>query len=267
MIPFLCVLAGLLGLYLLTLRGRAGHKGLQQLQGWSYAHRGLHGNGLPENSLAAFRAAVDAGYGCELDVHLMKDGNLAVIHDHSLKRTAGVDVRIEDLTLADLENYRLEGTDEKIPTLPQVLALFAGKVPLIVELKEYKSNHQALTAGAVQALSRYEGVYCIESFSPHCIHDLKKKYPHIIRGQLATNFMKARHMPLPVRVMMTCLLTSFLTRPDFIAYDFDHRKNLSVFLSRKLWGIQGVSWTLRSQEAYDAAVKEGYLPIFENFLP
>ena len=99
------------GLY--ALKGRTGHPGMEALKGWGYAHRGLHKEGIPENSVAAFRAALDKGYGIELDIHLMKDGNLAVIHDASLLRTAGVDVQIEDLTAEDLEDYRLEGTEEK----------------------------------------------------------------------------------------------------------------------------------------------------------
>ena len=100
----------LLLLYVLALRCRRGNKELPKLRGWAYAHRGLHGKGVPENSMEAFRLALEGGYGIELDVHLMADGNLAVIHDPSLKRTAGADVQIEDLKLEDLPQYRLEGT-------------------------------------------------------------------------------------------------------------------------------------------------------------
>ena len=116
-------------LYLLALRGRKGHPLLEQLRQWKYAHRGLHGNGVPENSMAAFQLALDSGYGIELDIHLLADGNLAVIHDASLLRTAGVDVKIEDLTTQDLCNYRLENSEEMIPTFRQVLELFDGKAP------------------------------------------------------------------------------------------------------------------------------------------
>ena len=98
------------GAYLFMVKVSSGHPGLKQLQKFSYAHRGLHGNGIPENSMAAFRAALEKGYGIELDIHLMADGELAVIHDTSLKRSSGVYVKITDLTTADLENYRLEGT-------------------------------------------------------------------------------------------------------------------------------------------------------------
>ena len=97
-------------LYLLAIRGRTGHPLMAELRKWRYAHRGLHGNGVPENSLAAFEAALNGGYGIELDLHLLADGNLAVMHDPSLRRTAGEDVKIFDLKTEDLTNYHLEGT-------------------------------------------------------------------------------------------------------------------------------------------------------------
>ena len=90
---------------LLAVMGRRNHAGLKALQGWGYAHRGLHSQGIPENSMAAFKAALDGGYGIELDIHLTKDGDLAVIHDTSLKRTAGADIKITDLTLAEASSY------------------------------------------------------------------------------------------------------------------------------------------------------------------
>jgi len=117
------------GLYVLSTQGRTGHPGLSALQGWNYAHRGLHDAEKPENSMAAFRAALENGYGIELDIHLIKDGNLAVIHDTSLLRTTGRDGKITDLTTEDLANYHLNGTQETIPTFRQVLELFAGKAP------------------------------------------------------------------------------------------------------------------------------------------
>ena len=256
-------------LYLLTLMGRTGHKGLKTLQRFRYAHRGLHGNGIPENSMAAFRAALERGYGIELDLHLMKDGNLAVIHDSSLMRTAGADVIIEDLTAEDLKIYRLEGTDEAIPLFSQVLSLCAGKVPMIVELKTARGNHVPLVAVAKELLADYPGVYCIESFDPFCVHQVKKQWPAAIRGQLSENFLRTnpKHLSRLLQYVMTFLLTSFLTRPDFIAYRYVDRKNLSLWLSRKLWHLQGVAWTVKSQEDLIQAEEEGYLPIFEGFLP
>ena len=263
------ILVVLFLLYAFALRCRKGHSGLEALRGWNYAHRGLHGQGIPENSMAAFREALEGGYGIELDVHLMADGNLAVIHDPSLKRTAGVDVHIEDLTLADLDNYRLEGTDEKIPTLPQVLALYDGKAPMIVELKPERNNHAALTKAVCDLLDGYHGVYCLESFDPRCIHWLRKNRPELIRGQLGEDFVRNPKSKLPTALKwaLTLQLENFLVVPDFVSYKFADRKKLGIFLARKLWGAQGVSWTITSQADLDAAVREGWLPIFEGFRP
>ena len=255
-------------LYLLALTGRTGHKGLRKLRGWGYAHRGLHGNGVPENSMLAFRKALEGGYGIEFDVHLMKDGNLAIIHDSSLKRTAGADVLIEDLTVEDLENYRLEGTDEKIPLFSELLDLYAGKAPLIIELKAH-GNHAELSKAVCDAMEGYKGVYCMESFDPRVVQWLRKNRPEIIRGQLAENFLKVKQNPLNIviKFIMTNHLMNFLTMPDFVAYKFADRNTLGTRICRKFWKLQGVSWTIRSQEDFDTAVREGLLPIFENFKP
>ncbi len=262
------ILLILLALWLLAIRGRKNHPGLKTLQGWSYAHRGLHGQGIPENSMAAFRAALDAGYGIEFDLHLLKDGNLAVIHDSALQRTTGAQGRIEDLTTEDLQHYHLEGTAETIPTFRELLDLYAGNAPLIVELKPVGGNQAPLAEAACRMLESYPGAYCIESFDPRCIHWLKKNRPRIIRGQLSENFFRTRQdLSLPLQFLLTNLLGNFLTRPDFVAYKFADRKGLSPLLCRRLWGIQGVSWTLRRKEDYDTALREGWLPIFEGFRP
>jgi len=254
--------------FVLATRGRRKHPGLEKLRGWNYAHRGLHDATKPENSLAAFRAAVEHGYGMELDVHLLKDGKLAVIHDSLLKRTTGAEGKVEDLTEDQLSGYHLEGTDQTSPTLQQVLEVCDGKTPLIIEIKTDGGNYAALTQAVCELLQSYHGLYCIESFDPRCIRWLKKNRPQIIRGQLSSNYLvKKAKQPWVLRFAMTCLLTNFLTMPDFVAYDFAHRKSLGCFLSRKLWGVQGVTWTLRSMEEYSLAVQEGWLPIFENFTP
>ena len=266
MINMLVILALI---YLLAIRCRSGHAGLKDLQGWSYAHRGLHSPGIPENSMAAFRAALDHGYGVELDVHLMKDGNLAVIHDSLLNRTTGQPGRIEDLTTEELKQYRLEGTEETIPEFMEVLTLFNGKAPIIVELKPVDGNHAALTEAACKMLETYRGVFCMESFDPRCIAWLKKNRPDIIRGQLTENFFRTRNdLGDVLRFALTHCLTNVTTVPDFIAYKFADRKStISTELCRKLWKAQGVTWTLKTKEDYDTAVVEGWLPIFEGFIP
>lgn len=262
----LFVILSLFILYVLSLMGR--REDMAPLRRFRYAHRGLHSEGVPENSMAAFRKALENGYGIELDVHLLKDGTLAVIHDSSLKRVTGREGNVEDLTREELKQCHLLGTEETIPEFWQVLELFQGKAPMIIELKSFAGNHAALSEAVCQAMEGYQGLYCMESFDPYCVHWLKENRPDIIRGQLSENFLRSGGpYPWIIRLIVSFYLENFLTRPDFIAHKFSDRKNLSCFLCRKLWGIQGVSWTIRSQKDLETAEKEGWLPIFEGFIP
>ena len=271
-IIILIILAVLFLLYLLCLRCRRGHADWAHFRQWRYAHRGLHNKerGIPENSMAAFKLAAANGFGAELDVHLMKDGNLAVIHDASLLRTAEADVLIEDLTAEELENYRLEGTEQRIPLLEDVLPLFVDRAPLIVELKAERGNAEALAAAACKVLDKYKAEYCVESFDPRCLMWLWQNRPDVIRGQLSENFTAhgdAQHLPGGVRWILTNLLLNVRTRPDFIAYRFEDRANLSLRLCRGFYRVQEASWTVRDRETMEKAEAAGNLVIFENFDP
>lgn len=263
---------GALGAWSLLLKPRRNQPGWDRLEGVRYAHRGLHDPALniPENSMAAFRRAVAHGFGAELDVHLMADGQLAVVHDSSLKRVCGADVYIEDLTAADLERYPLMGTQETIPLFAQVLELFQGKTPLVIELKVERGNAYALTDAVMSALEGWDGVYCLESFHPAALLRLKEKYPQALRGQLSQNFLKpgeANGLSLPVRFLLTNLLTTAATRPDFIAYNWKDRGNASLRLMKALYGVHEVSWTVRDRETMDALDRAGASSIFEGFVP
>ena len=275
-IYILIIFAALAGLFFIALlvyaflvRGRKGHPGLAALQGWNYAHRGLHDETRPENSMAAFRAALEQGYGIELDVHLLKDGNLAVIHDYSLDRITGIEGKVEDLTIQQLQQYHLAGTDQTIPTFREVLDLYNGKAPLIVELKAIGNNAAALTEAVCDILENYNGVYCLESFDPRCVRWLRKHRPQLIRGQLSENFFRSDTsvLPAPLKFVMTHQLTNFLTLPDFVAFRYSDRKTLGNFLVRKLWRVQGVTWTLKNPDQHKTALQEGWIPIFEDYLP
>jgi glycerophosphoryl diester phosphodiesterase len=267
-ISIMAFVALLAVLCLWCMKGRIGHPNLAELRRWHYAHRGLHDASKPENSMSAFRAALVGGYGIELDIHLMKDGNLAVLHDSSLKRTAGADVRIEDLTAADLVNYHLSGTGECIPLFSNVLKLFAGNAPLIVELKVVGNNVTSLCQAACKLLDNYSGPYCIESFDPRAVAWFRKHRPNVIRGQLSENWVgRKNEMPLLLQWMLTNHITNIYTRPDFIAYKYADRNGLGTRLCRNLCKIQGVSWTIRTPNDFKIAVKEGWIPIFEGFTP
>ena len=218
--------------------------------------------------MAAFRKARDMGYGVELDVHLLADGNLAVIHDSQLKRMTGSEGRIEDLTTAQLRSYRLNGTEETIPEFRQVLDLYAGRAPLIVELKVMGNNYAALCERACEMLDSYKGVYCMESFDPRCVYWLKKKRPDVIRGQLTENYFKRKNkLPFVLKCLLTHQMLNFLTMPDFVAYRYEDCATFSYWLVRKFWKTEGVAWTLDNREDYEKAVQDGLIPIFENIIP
>ncbi|MBQ9392986.1 MAG: glycerophosphodiester phosphodiesterase [Oscillospiraceae bacterium] len=267
----LLILLILCELLALALRCRRGHPDWKYLRLWRYAHRGYHDKPtIPENSMAAFRRAVENGFGAELDVHLMKDGRLAVIHDSSLKRTAGADVAVEDLTAEELAQYRLEGTDEHIPLLEEVLPLFEGYSALVVELKSERGNYDALAETTVAMLDRFSVRYCIESFDPRCLRWLRRHRPEIVRGQLSHQFLRHKEdvgLGKLIQFALGNLLMNFMGVPDFVAYDFDDRRCAALRLCRKLFRVQEIDWTIRSREAMLTAERDGALVIFERFDP
>lgn len=156
----------LLLLWGLAVRGKKSPFGFYGLYRYRYAHRGLYdaASGVPENSLTAFRLAVEHGCGAELDVHLSKDGRLVVMHDGKLLRMTGVDRRIVDCTADELDALRLDGTEEKIPYLEEVLPIFAGRTPLIIELKPDDGNAAALARKTVVLLKNSRS--CASASSP-----------------------------------------------------------------------------------------------------
>ena len=268
LIWILTVLAVAALLVWFLLHGRKSGQGWEKLQGVRYAHRGFHDKpSVPENSLPAFRRAAEAGYGAELDVHRTKDGRLAVVHDSDLTRVCGRSGIVEDLTAAELSQYRLEGTEETIPFLEEVLPLFEGRTSLVVEIKPSRDNHDILTQAAMECLDRFRTDYGMESFDPRVLVWLRRNRPEVLRGQLSQSYWKRPEgKSLWRRLALTQLLTNVATRPDFVAYRFEDRKNISVALCRWM-GIRTVFWTIRSMADLQAAETEGALPIFERFDP
>lgn len=271
----MCYVYGLLGFLVLcgtlwcyATGGRRDHPQWAIFQRFRYAHRGLHGEGIPENSMAAFERAYEAGYGVELDVHLTGDGNLAVIHDKSLLRTAGVDVAVSALSVRELKRYTLEGTEERIPLLEEVLELFQNGPPLLVELKADYYDTSELVARAVETLDRYRVRYCVESFHPGVIRWLRCHRPDICRGQLSRNFWRDRgELKGWQSFIMTNLLSNFLTRPDFISIQTASRTLPSVRMCRRLHHLALFCWTVRSQAEMEQVEKDGAMVIFEGFTP
>ena len=238
---------------------------LKKLLNARYAHRGLHSKPrVPENSVEAFRRAVLDGFGIELDLHLTADGRLAVIHDASLKRTCGVDLKIEDLTLAEAQQYFLEDSSEVIPDFEEVLKLVAGYVPLVVELKVEGGNEEALCIRTLKALEAYEGLYCIESFDPKAVMWLKKHRPEVVRGQLAGALKKDGFpMSQAADFLLKNLWVNVLGKPDFVAYKFEDRDNRAF---KKYKGAK-FFWTIRSYEDMKKAEATPAAVIFEKFNP
>ncbi len=242
---------------------------LLSLAKYDYAHRGLHNNdkGVPENSLKAFRIAAEAGFGIELDLQLTKDKRVVVHHDADLKRSCGADVRIADLTFDELSAYSLFGTEEKIPTFEDAMLAIGRRVPVIVEIKNYQSSGRICPL-VLPILEDYSGEYTIESFDPFIVRWFKEHAAQILRGQLMDRLEKGKNgLNFFTAFMARNMLTNFLARPDYEAYNFEFRQNPSLRLSRRALGMQEVSWTLKNPADYQAAKADGCICIFEGFEP
>ncbi|MBR6679822.1 MAG: glycerophosphodiester phosphodiesterase [Clostridia bacterium] len=228
-----------------------------------YAHRGLHGNGIPENSLAAFEKACEAGYGIELDVQLSRDGVVMVFHDYTLVCMTGCDKRLCELDAEELTSLFLDSSDQTIPTFAQVLSLVDGRVPILVELKGEDLN-TALCEKVAAQLKDYSGEYCLESFNPLLIGNIRKHLPDALRGLLYTNVCRDKKKSSALNIALTAMALNVVAKPDFIAYNKTDRDSLPVKLTTGLWGAPKFVWTVRSLEELEDAHKRGESPIFEN---
>ena len=236
------------------------------LTGHHYAHRGYFDNdsAAPENSMAAFRAAIDAGYGIELDVQMSADGVPMVFHDGDLERMCGVSGKIWEYTCAELQQMRLLDTEETIPTFGEVLELIAGQVPVIVEYKLDRVNTDVCQAGNA-LLQNYDGDYCIQCFHPLALMWYKKNAPEVVRGQLSQSFWEEeKHHGDVLHALLSYMIENVVTRPDYIAYQFDDADNLSFRLCRAM-GAKTAAWTLRNPADYEIAKEDFDLFIFDSF--
>lgn len=233
-----------------------------------FAHRGLHDNDseAPENSMAAFRKAVEAGFGMEMDVHVTKDGIPVVFHDFTLERICGENIEIEECSYEELRQFTLCRSRERIPRFEDVLNMVNGRVPLIVEIKSEKVD--VAFCGVIDKLLRaYSGEYCIESFNPMVLWWFRRHHNGVVRGQLSSNFRKDGGYTHVMYFFMEHLLLNFLTKPDFIAYNYKFYREPGRKICRGLYHRPAVAWTIQSQRDLEAMCRKFDIFIFDSFCP
>lgn len=227
------------------------------------AHRGLHNQQLDENSLGAFKAAIEHGYGIELDVHPLKDGGLVVVHDTNLKRVTGVDVNVETLSEEDLKKYPLLLSKEKIPTLKEVFDLVAGKFPILVELKVEGKFNPELPSRVLKLLENYPKTdnIAIQSFNPYAMKYLKEKDAPYPLGQLVSNKLDGQSKF--VCWLFRTLNVLKISRAEFIAFDIKYLPSRPVKRYRRK-GYPILTWTIDDEEKLLRARKYADNIIFET---
>lgn len=227
------------------------------------AHRGLHNNHLPENSLGAFANAINEGYAIELDVQQIADGTVIVFHDYSLSRMTGKDGYTKNLIKAELGSYTLANTEYSIPTLAEVLELVDGQVPILIEVKN-EGKVGSLEKATYDLLKDYNGDFAIQSFNPYSLEWFKNNAPQIWRGQLSS-FFKGENLSFGKRfALKRMLLNKKVSCPDFISYNATNLPNLYVNRYKKL---PLLAWVVRSQTEYMHVAKHCDNIIFEGFEP
>lgn len=228
-----------------------------------FAHRGLHGNGIPENSVPAFSAAAEAGYGIELDIRLTADGKVVVFHDSTLDRVCGAAGSVEKSDYADLLCLGLSGTGEHIPLLAEVLETVNGKVPLMIELKGEAVRDTRLCSAAYGLLKSYGGDYCIESFNPFLLREYGRLDRRTARGILSSDFLRdGVKNNLPLYFFSSRLLMNFICRPDFISYSRDYPRFYPHRICRLL-GARTACWTSRGKREIAEDTRQFDIVIFE----
>ncbi len=237
------------------------------------AHRGLHDRaaGRIENSPAAFRAAVEGGWGIELDVQLSADGEAMVFHDYDLERLTGVAGAVRGMKAEDLASLMLTGGDDGIPTLSQVLDLVAGRVPLLVEVKDQDGALGADVGPLEQAVARavegYDGDLALMSFNPHSVAALAELCPDVPRG-LTTEAFRPGDWPAPeTRLSKLSAIADY----DRVGASFISHRHRDLSSPRvadlKAQGAVILCWTIRSTDEETAARRVADNLTFEGYLP
>ena len=226
------------------------------------AHRGLWGGNIIENSVTAYKNAVENGYPIEIDLYLTTDLIPVSFHDETLNRMTGEKGKIHEKSLKELKALSLAGSDEKIPTFKEVLDVVNGKVPLLIELKNQPNGK--IVDVVLDILKSYKGEYAIQSFNPLYIKRVKDLAPDILRGILVTkNPEDLKNQKPLVRYMLKNMTLNFLIKPHFISYDY----NYLPVPRRKIKNRPVLAWTIKSEETRRKIAPYSDNIIFENFIP
>ncbi len=234
------------------------------------AHRGLHGDGRIENSLAAARAAVEGNYAIECDVLLSKDGVVFVFHDDTLERLTAEQGRFSDRTADELKRIRLKGSEETIPTLAEFLETVGGKVPLVIELKSDFDGHETLAAKVADMLVDYAGPVAAMSFDPVLVDALRRVAPGLPRGIVSEWKYKASDWPglsWWTRFRLAYLLHIFTTKPHFVSYSINDLPAAAPLICKHLIGMKLICWTVRTDKQRRRAKWWADQITFEGFRP
>jgi glycerophosphoryl diester phosphodiesterase len=224
-----------------------------------YAHRGLHGGGIPENSLAAFAAAIKRGVGIECDVQQTGDRRAMVFHDWDLDRLTAESGPLAQRSAAVLARIALRGSDERIPGLSDLLALVAGRAPLLIEIKTRPERRVgALCLAVRRELEGYSGPVAVMGFDPRVGDWFHRHAPSVVRGLVVTE-EGARTLSASLRRHGAL----WHARPDFLAYDV--RDLPSPFAaSQRRRGLPVLTWTVRNPALRARAADHADAPIAEG---
>ena len=225
------------------------------------AHRGLYDKDTPENSLSAFKKAIEQGYAIELDVNPLADGTPVVFHDSKMSRMTGKDKYIQNLTAEELSDTTLLNSNEKIPTLKEVLKFVNGKTPLLIEIK-HQERVGDLEKRIWELLKDYKGEYAVQSFDPFSLKWFKDNAPKVWRGQLSSYF-KNEPMSFVKKSLLKRLAFTKIAKQDFVSYNMDNLPN--KYTKRSL--VPVITWTVKTNEEYLKAVQITDNVIFEGFEP
>ncbi len=231
------------------------------------AHRGLwRPDGAPENSLGAFQAACAAGYGIELDVQLSADGEAVVFHDETLARMTGVEGRLRDHSADSLAELRLAGTDEKIPTLLETLAVIGHRAMVHIELKTPYGEVGPLEQRVHEVIADHNGPLCLIGFNPYSHAWFADRFPGVLRGLDSYSYDRAPHMEAEQRRAFANLEHVSIARPHFLALGLDMLPSPKAETLREQ-GLPVVAWTVREPAQWDKVKAGCDNLIFEGFIP